>query len=48
MGRGVGYVDVSLLAAAILSGARLWARDRRLASLAEELDIAFEENGENH
>ena len=44
MGRGIGYIDVHLLAAAALAGtARLWTRDRRLAQLAAELGLAFAE-----
>lgn len=42
MGRGIGYVDVHLLASAALAGtARLWTHDRRLAAIAAELDLAF-------
>ena len=42
MGRGIGYVDVHLLAASLLSAdARLWTRDRRLAELARELDTDY-------
>jgi predicted nucleic acid-binding protein len=38
MGRGIGYVDAHLLAAALLTpGATLWTHDRRLASIAAEL-----------
>jgi predicted nucleic acid-binding protein len=44
MGRGVGYIDVHLLASAALAGtARLWTRDRRLATVAFELNLAFAE-----
>jgi predicted nucleic acid-binding protein len=44
MGRGIGYIDVHLLASAALAGtARLWTRDRRLAAVAAELDLAFAE-----
>jgi predicted nucleic acid-binding protein len=44
MGRGIGYIDVHLLAAAVLSGdTRLWTRDKRLADAAKELGISFEE-----
>jgi len=40
MGRGIGYVDAHLLAAAALAGdARLWTLDRRLAALAAELGL---------
>jgi predicted nucleic acid-binding protein len=42
MGRGIGYIDVHLLAAVALSGAdRLWTRDRRLAKVAAELHLDF-------
>ncbi len=39
MGRGIGYVDVHLLAACLLNQARLWTRDQRLARVAAELDL---------
>ena len=46
MGRGIGYIDVHLLASVALDGAaRLWTRDRRLATAAEELNLAFNEKG---
>jgi hypothetical protein len=46
MGRGIGYIDVHLLASAALAAqARLWTRDRRLAAVAAELDLAFTEKG---
>jgi len=41
MGRGIGYVDVHLLASALLSGTALWTRDKRLATVATDLGIAF-------
>lgn len=41
MGRGTGYVDACLLAAAMLAGARIWTRDRRLAAIAEELSCSY-------
>jgi predicted nucleic acid-binding protein len=40
MGRGIGYVDAHLLAAARLSACRLWTQDRRLAAVAEEQGVA--------
>jgi predicted nucleic acid-binding protein len=41
MGRGIGYVDVHLLASATLStGTRLWTLDRRLSEVALELGIS--------
>jgi predicted nucleic acid-binding protein len=41
MGWGIGYVDVHLLASALLSGTALWTRDKRLAAVATDLGIAF-------
>ena len=41
MAQGIGYVDVHLLASAVLSqGARLWTRDRRLKAVATEMGLA--------
>ena len=41
MRRGIGFVDVHLLASAVLAApARLWTIDRRLAAIAQELDVA--------
>ena len=43
-GRGIGYIDVHLLASTALDGAaRLWTRDRRLSAAAAELELAFDE-----
>lgn len=40
MGRGIGYVDVHLLASVALeSEARLWTRDKRLDSVAADLGM---------
>lgn len=42
MGRGIGYIDVHLLASAALAGVtRLWTRDKRLGHVAAELGLAF-------
>lgn len=40
MGRGIGYVDVQLLAAARLAHASFWTRDKRLAAAAAQLGHA--------
>ena len=40
MGRGLGYVDVHLLASVVMDGARIWTLDRRLAETAARLDVA--------
>lgn len=40
MGRGIGYIDVHLLASVKLDGtARLWTRDKRLSSAAADLNV---------
>lgn len=40
MGRGVGYIDVHLLASVTLStGLRLWTADKRLQAIAAELRL---------
>ncbi len=42
MGKGVGFIDVHLLAAVALhSDAVLWTRDQRLARPADELGLGF-------
>lgn len=42
-GRGIGYVDAHLVASVRLTpGAVLWTRDRRLATVAEEMGLAPE------
>jgi len=43
MGRGIGFVDVHLLASTALASARLWTRDRRLAAVADALGLGHEE-----
>ena len=40
MARGIGYIDVQLLASARLAGAHLWTRDKRLQTVALELGLA--------
>ena len=45
MGRGIGYVDVHLLAAVALDGAtRIWTRDNRLQTVADALALAYGKN----
>jgi hypothetical protein len=38
-GAGIGWIDVHLLASAMLGHTRLWTRDRRLATVARSLGI---------
>ena len=42
-GKGVGYIDVHLLASVALTadGVRLWTRDRRLSAMAAELRCSY-------
>jgi predicted nucleic acid-binding protein len=39
-GRGIGWVDVHLIASALLGGLRLWTLDRRLALVARALEVS--------
>jgi hypothetical protein len=39
MGKGVGFVDVHLLASAQLTGIPLWTADKRLKSAADQLQV---------
>ena len=44
MGKGIGYVDVHLLASiALAGGTKLWTLDQRLAQVATELKYAWTE-----
>jgi len=38
-GRGLGLVDINLLASALLTECRLWTRDQRLATAAKSLGV---------
>ena len=40
-GRGVGWIDVHLLASAIIGQYQLWTADSKLGALADELGVAF-------
>lgn len=43
MGRGIGYVDVHLLASVALGDpVRLWTRDKRLRATSATLSLAFD------
>jgi predicted nucleic acid-binding protein len=45
-GKGIGFVDVHLLASvALTAGASLWTRDKRLHSIADELGLAIQDPG---
>jgi predicted nucleic acid-binding protein len=40
-GRGAGWIDIHLLASAIVERFRLWTADLQLSALASELGIAY-------
>jgi len=40
-GRGVGWVDVHLLASALVGRMELWTADPRFAAMAEEFGVAY-------
>jgi len=43
MGKGIGFIDLHLLASTSLAEtALIWTRDKRLAKVAAELDLAYE------
>lgn len=41
MGKGIGYVDVHLLVSAILTDIPLWTLDKKLAQVANSLNIKY-------
>ena len=41
MGKGIGLVDVHLLAACMLEGIELWTHDKKLAAVAGQLGVAW-------
>ena len=41
-GRGVGWIDVHLLASAVVGRLQLWTADPRFAAMAEDLGVAYE------
>ena len=40
MRKGIGFVDIHLLASAKLAGVKLWTADKRLASAADQLILS--------
>lgn len=42
-GRGAGWIDIHLLASAVVSGLTLWTADPRFAARARELGVAYRE-----
>ena len=43
-GKGIGYVDVHLLASTALAEIKLWTRDKRLFAIADGLGCALSES----
>ncbi|MDI7260049.1 MAG: type II toxin-antitoxin system VapC family toxin [Thermodesulfobacteriota bacterium] len=41
MGKGLGYIDVHLLASAILTKAHLWTLDKKLSEVSSKLGLAY-------
>jgi hypothetical protein len=44
-GRGVGWIDIHLLASAIVGRLRLWTADPRFDAVARDLGVAYETPG---
>ena len=40
MGKGLGYVDMHLLASSMLSDCQLWTKDKRLVAVMKEIGVA--------
>ena len=40
-GRGVGWIDVNILASAVVGGFQMWTADPRFSTLADELRVAY-------
>jgi len=41
MGRGLGYIDVHLIASAVLTGVLIWTLDRKLDEVSTKLGLGF-------
>ena len=46
-GKGIGYVDVHLLASAAIGGTKLWTRDKPLRAVAGRLGLALSDSSEH-
>lgn len=44
MGKGIGYIDAHLCASALISGFKIWTRDKRLFLVAQNLGCAWAES----
>ena len=43
MGKGMGYIDIHLLASATLTGVPIWTLDKRLKETALRLNLSYAE-----
>ncbi len=43
-GRGIGWIDVHLLASAVVEQLQLWTADARLFAVAKEIGVAYEKS----
>ena len=41
MGSGLGYVDIHLMAASLLSGCQLWTKDKRLRAVVQDIGADY-------
>lgn len=41
--KGIGFIDVCLLSAALTSQSQLWSRDKKLMDAADALGVSFQE-----
>lgn len=41
-GKGIGFIDVHLLASSLLSDYRLWTNDKKLHNIARKMGIAYQ------
>lgn len=41
MGKGLGYIDVHLIASAVLTGVSLWTFDKKLDEISKELGMSY-------
>ena len=41
MGRGLGYIDIHLLASAMLTGVKLWTLDKNLIKIAQLFSVHY-------
>ena len=40
-GKGLGYIDIHLLASSLISNVKLWTKDKNLNQVAKELNISY-------